>query len=250
MFMRFVHYHVQVDRVVDFRRRYEEVSIPTLKTVHGCLSATLIESVGGVPECVSMTLWESKDAAEEYERSDVFRTLLESSRPFLAQSSEWKIQLTQDLRLEYQPVADEPIVEAFEVMSLRDGEEIPKGDTLFVRIVSPQVRVDSVAEFKKLYLEQILPELRRAPGCRYAYLVENSAGEEKLLSVSIWNSLQDAEAYEASGAYDLLTSKVQHTFSRLLQWKMQLEKEKSSQIVTTEDTSVKGYSVVVGRKFV
>lgn len=249
MFMRFVHYHVDPERVPDFRRRYEETSIPTLMTVRGCLSATLIESIGSGAECVSMTLWESRETAEAYERSEVFQRLLESSRPYLAQSSEWKVLLTEDLHLEYAPAVEEPVVEAFEVMTRGADAEIPKGDSLYVRIVAPQIRSESVEEFRNLYLEQVLPELRRAPGCRYAYLVENPTHREKFLSVTIWNSSQDAEAFERSGAYEVLTARVQHTFSNLVQWKMQLEKEKKQQVVTTDDTSVKGYSVVVGKRF-
>jgi len=249
MFIRFVHAHVNPDKLQKFRQTYSDVILRTLKSTAGCVSATLIQSTTSQDEYVSMTIWESQADAERYESSGVFRKLLESIEPYLAQSSEWKIQLSKELQLEYLPMKEDPVVKSYEVAVLDGESDLPSGETLFVRIVSPHVRRESADEFRRLYTEEILPALRVAPGCRYAYLVENDAEDDRFLSVTIWNSAQDAEAYEHSGTFDNLTAKVQHTFSDIFQWKMQLERDVSNQVVTTEDLKVKGFSVVLGSRF-
>ena len=56
-----------------------------------------------------MTLWDSQSHADAYEKSGLFRELLEEAKPFLSSSSEWKIQLTEDFSLDYQPTPEEPV---------------------------------------------------------------------------------------------------------------------------------------------
>lgn len=246
MFMRFVHYRVQHELIDDFRRRYEEVSIPALKTVPGCRSATLIQGADADDEWISMTIWDSRDDAEAYEKSDVYKTLSQSSRLFLAQSSEWRVQLNKDLQLALEPVPEEPVVRTYEVAAHTGEGAMPGGESMYVRIVAPQVRRECVDEFRRLYTREILPVVRNEPGCRYAYLVEGADERDQFLSVTIWENARVAERYERSGDFQRLTEKVRHTFSGVYQWKMELEQSTGSRVVTTEDMTVRGYWIVTG----
>ena len=44
-----------------------------------------------------------------------FEKLLDQAKPFLADSTEWKVQLSEDLELEYKPDGGEPDPEHFNV---------------------------------------------------------------------------------------------------------------------------------------
>lgn len=251
MYMRLVQVKVKPDRLGEQRRMYDEEVIPVLQKVPGCLFANLIESEHHPGECISMTLWHSREEAEQYERSGTFHELLRRASPFLAESSEWKIHLSEDLTLQYEPVPQEPVVKKYEVTA-SDNAGLPsrrQSTALFVRIVSPQIREEKLGEFKRIYTDQVLPTLRQVKGCRYAYLTENAQEEHRVISVTIWDSKQDAEAYEQGGVFAALKAKLEHTFAEVYQWKMQLEKDSGGQVVTSEEMTVDGYRVVAGKSF-
>jgi quinol monooxygenase YgiN len=251
MYMRLVHMKVKSDRLGEHHKMYDEEVIPALQKVPGCLFANLIESEDHPGDCISMTLWTTKDQAEQYGRSDKFKELLQQAAPFLADSSEWKIHLSEDLTLQYEEVKEEPVVDAYEVTAgeRAEGASRKQSTALFIRIVSPQIREEKHEEFKNIYVNEILPALRQVKGCRYAYLTENAKEKNRIISLTIWDSKQDAEAYEQSGLFESLKTKIEHTFAEIYQWKMQLEKDSGGQVVTSEEMTVGGYKVVAGKSF-
>jgi heme-degrading monooxygenase HmoA len=107
-----------------------------------------------------------------------------------------------------------------------------------------------LAEFRNIYGSEIIPTLKKTKGCRFAYLTENIQEEDDAISVTIWDSKEDADNYEKSGVFEDLTEKVKHTFSNLFQWKMALEKDsQGSKISTSADLKVSHYTMVAGRNF-
>lgn len=251
MYMRLVQAKYKPDSLSMLRQVYDEGIIPRLQTIPGCLCACLIKSEVIRDEGVSLTLWDSKEHAEDYEKSGVFQELLEKVKPYLSESSEWKIQLSKDLELEYKPVPEEPVVTSYPTLAQTEGK-IPdheKTSTMYLRILSIKVKPGRMEEFSKLYLEEIIPALRDVKGCRYAFLTENIERENETLSITIWDSKEDADEYERNMIFDTLKRKVEHTFSDVYQWKAALEMEYSSRVVTSEDPSVKTYNVVTGRSF-
>ncbi len=251
MFMRFVHFRVKPDMMPALHRQYEEHVIPTLHATSGCLYASLIRGVQHADECISMTLWESPAHAAAYEQSGVFGQLVKDAQQFLADSSEWKIHLSDDLELKYEPVHEEPVVSTYNVATQKNGGLIPRqqGDGLYVRIVSPQVHPGKIEELRRIYAAEFLPRMRALKGCRYASLIDNAKDPEKVVSISIWDSKREADDYESSGVFVELTNRVKHTFSEIYQWKMQLERETGKHVMTSEEMMVEGYSVVTGRSF-
>ena len=251
MFMRFLHVRVKPESMGGLRRLYTEEVIPALRATKGCLYASLIQGTVHGDECISMTLWESPQDAEAYERGGLFQKLLHDAEPFFADSSEWKVHLSTDLELKYEQVREEPVVNAYNVPATSVGK-FPLGSQtggLYVRIVSPQVRPGKMDEFKKLYTTIVQPAMLKVKGCRYASIIENAKDPGKVISISIWDSKHDADDYEISGAFDALTDQVKHTFSELYQWKMQLQKETGKHVVTSDEVTREGYSVVTGRSF-
>jgi quinol monooxygenase YgiN len=130
-----------------------------------------------------------------------------------------------------------------------DDSSIKEEDDLFVRIVSAKIQEGKVNEFKELYSKEIMPVLQASEGCLYAFLNKNLKEMDEFLSVSIWKSKADADAYENSGKFEELTNKVKHTFSHFYLWKMALEQETKGKIRTSEDMRVDHYTMVAGKSF-
>ncbi len=252
MFMRFVQLKVKEDSIRNLTGIYEREIIPALGKVDGCLYAGLIQSAGRLDECISLTLWESASAADDYVAGGTFSKLLESIEPFLAGTSEWKIKLTEDQKVEYVPVGEAPTVKAYNVTLAHPGPGVAPdgGGELYVRILAVRLKAGGMPEFRRIYEHEILPALYETPGCRYAYLTEDVGNPDNALSLTVWNRREDADNYEKSGKFGLLVRKISHLLAGLYQWKMALGKEPGKAAVTSEDMTSEGYHIVTGRGFV
>jgi heme-degrading monooxygenase HmoA len=251
MFLRLLHVSINIDRQPEFHKLYEHEIIPVLKNMPGCLYAGLVQDVQHREEGMSLTLWDTREHAETYERSGVFENLLARSRPFFSDSPNWTMRLSENLELEYGPVPQEPVVHSYSDAGQNDSANLHAevASSMYLRIVSMVLQPDKIREFLSLYDDHILPSLRNTRGCRYVHLAENAANRSEMLSITLWNSRQDAESYESSGLFERLKEKIRPTLSALYQWKMGLEKEMGKEAVTSEDLSVRSYTVVMGQAF-
>ncbi len=251
MYMRFVYLKIKPETLSKLRQHYEEKIIPRLQKMPGCLYAGLILSELHPDEGISMTLWDSLKHAEDYEKSGLYDELLQGLQHYLSDSLLWKIQLSKDLKLEYQPVAEEPVVKSYAFLAKKDAKILAQDKTpvMYLRIVSVKIKPGKMEMFREIYREKIIPALSAVKGCRYAYLTGSIEEENEAISVTIWDSREDADNYEKSGLFNELTEKLKHTFAELYQWKMALEKEGVRQAVTSEDLAVKYYNIVTGKSF-
>ena len=92
MFMRIVNLKVKEGRMPDFARFYENRVIPAFQESGGCLYASLLRPSDDDQECVSMTWWRDKEAADAYETSGRYDQLLDDSDDLLAEVSEGRVQ--------------------------------------------------------------------------------------------------------------------------------------------------------------
>ncbi len=250
MFMRLVQLNVERPVISEFREAYNRDVIERLQKTDGCRFAGLIES--GAEECefISLTLWDKQEQAESYEKGGVYEELLGKIRQYLQNSSEWKIQLSENLELEYQQVSEEPVIKKYAVRAQADKSDTRSIDSrLYVRIVSLSIQEGKEEEFKQIYTDEIIPALLTTEGCKYAYLTQSVQDKSGFISVTIWDSKGDADLYESSGKFDALVNKVSHTFSQFYRWKMALERDYSANIKTSEDMKVESYNLVTGKNF-
>ena len=250
MYMRLVQMKVELQKLPEMQDFYRQTVIPSLHTVKGCIYASLIQSHDHQGECFSMTLWDDQIHADEYGKSTLYRDLITNIKSYLADSTEWKIQLSENLTLETVPVVEEPVVKSYAIEEFKDGVASgPEQSQLYVRIFVPKVHKGKMKEFRKIYAEDVLPALRTVKGCRYAFLTEGGNDQDEVLSITIWDSQQDAAAYESSELISQLAKKLSNTFSELYQWKFDLEKGSGRKIITSEDIQVKHYQIVTGESF-
>jgi len=259
MFMRIVQMDVNPDKILEFVHTYERTIIPELQKTRGCIYAGLVQSLEDQSKGLSLTLWETQADAVAYEQSGKYDQLINVSRPFFSDVSEWKLQLSEDLRLEYAPVVPEPEVKFYVVEPLQDGQSdfaCVRAESGYLRIVLMRINPGRIQDFIRIYEQEIIPALRLVQGCRQACLVKGTKESNELLSVTIWDSLKHAQTYEATGQFERLTQKVRPTFSDLAQWKMTLDEQPidgpdalARKVVTSDDIAVRTYSIAVGRAF-
>lgn len=252
MYMRFLHLKAKETQPDIIRSFYDSIVIPELQKINGCLFACLIQNNTISNDYISLTLWDSKKIAEDYEKSDVFLKLLSQIEPFLAESSEWKIQLSEEMQLQYKPVPEKPQIEDYTVTAkgaIAKNIEPQKSKSLYLRLVSMKLEKNKIDEFRKIYTNEVLPALQSTKGCSFAYLVESLHRQNEVISITIWENKQSADAYESSGRFNQLVEKLKPTFSKFYRWKMALEKDFSGEVKTSDDLKLTEYSMVSGRSF-
>ncbi len=249
--MRMVEVKVKEGLTSQLRTHYAERVIAGLSQVHGCRYAGLLQEARHHDQCISLTLWDSEADSLAYERGGVFESLLAETRPYLLESTESRIQLSQNLTLEYVPIPQEPVITVMPVEAtsneLKSNEAI--GSPMWVRIISLKVKPGKLDEFKQFYVDHVIPRLRSVRGCRYVYLTGRAQRPDEILSVTSWDTKDDADRYEQSGAFGVLLRSQQHVLSDLYQLKKDEEKEGDVRSTTSEDPVVEQYTVLVSKSF-
>lgn len=251
MHLRLVHAKAKPEATASLQKIYTDTVIPVLQATPGCVYACLMQSSRNPEDMVSLTLWESIADAEAYVETGTFGELMNRVRPFLAESTEWRTGLSREMKLEYTPVPQEPTVSAYPVsLDLPTKQRVgSESGNLYLRIVSVILKPERKDEYYGLYLNEIIPTLQATRGCIHAYLIMPSKGKNESLSITIWDSKASADAYEQEGLFGELVGKVKHTFTDMVQWKMELDAKQQKHAASTEDLKVEGFSVVAMKSF-
>jgi quinol monooxygenase YgiN len=251
MFMRFIHLRIQPDKLADFEQFYEQRIATAIGEAGGCLFAGLLSNPEHPSECVSLTLWNDPESAANYESSGLYDRLLEEIDPFLWRSNEWRVRLSDDLTLEYEPVHEAPVIEAFPVET-ESGDAVDIGPTspnMYLRIVSGKVKPGKMEAFTEYYENSIIPLLLATDGCRYAYLARGTGDSNEALSVTLWDSQSKASAYEQYGGFRDIIKTIEPYISSVYQWRMTLDSSRKARETSSEDLQIEGYQIVAGESF-
>ena len=71
---------------------------------------------------------------------------------------------------------------------------------MFARVTTVHVQADKIAETIRIYNESILPAVKAANGNRGVFLLMDQASGTGM-SITVWNTQAEGEAYDASGSY-------------------------------------------------
>ncbi len=251
MYMRLFHLKIKPEGLELAHYYYQDTVLPRLRTMPGCRFARLIQNRSEPSDLISMTLWERQQDAEAFQQSPVFEQMMAEFSVFLADSSVWKVQLSQKLELEYRPEIQEPVIQSYPVSTQRTlvKPETCGASPLFVRIVQHKIQPGKMEEFRKLYRETIIPILEKIRGCCSAYMMENLQNGEEVVSITVWKNQRAAEDYEQSGQFQDMIDRVKHCYTQLFQWKMSLARNGEKQAKTSDDMQVDHYTVVSGEEF-
>ena len=83
-------------------------------------------------------------------------------------------------------------------------------------------------------------------GFRHAFLVESTQVDNDVLSVTVWENKEKADAYETSGRFDYLVDEIKPLLSSLFQWKFSLGSSGEDHVVTSDDLRVEGFEMLTG----
>ena len=251
MHLRMVEAVVKKDGDQSLEHLYTGKIIPSLENTPGCIFAGLLQRQDQPSHYISLTLWRMENDAQNYVDSGEYRKNLQTIEHILDEGDEWKIQLSRENTVEYTPVESEPEVKSFTVSNYRDA--LPPhlaAKSSYLRILSLKIKSGREDEFKKIYNDEILPELELVNGCQFAILLDNSGIDGEMISLTIWDDAASVDYYEQEGLFNSFMGRLNHTLGDLYRWKMALEnRSKSATAVTSQDIGVSKYTMITGKNF-
>jgi quinol monooxygenase YgiN len=250
MFLRFVKVKIRPNKAGEFEQFYDEHVRPELQRTPGCLFAALMSSQSDVIEAVSMTIWDTRGDAERYERSGIYQSILDEARPFVLESDEWRMRLHDADALLDRVHADEPAVTSYPIQTGDPDHipDVPHAQHYYLRIVSARVKPGLLYRMITAYEEQIVPVLTKVDGCHTAFLARGHADPQHVLSITLWDSAEKAEAYEKSGLFQEMYEKAKPMLSSFSEWKMALDPNQPDE-PEADDLDISGWQVVSSSEF-
>lgn len=218
MYLRMVTHSVHEGKEADMAAAYEQTIFPALRSTPGCIFAALLHNTSDKSECVSLTIWKTRQEALAYEAGGLYNTLVEVLRPFFAASNEWKLELSEDLSLEYTPISVEPTIERF-ADSVAGSEEIArlKAKPFAVQILSLTVQEDRKKAFEDIFASEIHPRFRQHKGFIELLLLRQ---EREYYIISFWDGTVDIMAPSGVDSVSELIESIRGVLPSFIRWKL------------------------------
>jgi heme-degrading monooxygenase HmoA len=217
MFLRMVTHVIRAEESETWAEVYTQSVLSALRSTEGCVFASLLQNTGNAPECVSLTLWKSQKESTAYEESGLYTRLVDILRPFFAESTEWKLELSKDLSLEYTPIQVEPTVERFDD-SVAGSETISrlKAKPFAVQILTLAVQEDQVGSFEILFSSDIHPKYKMHKGFIDLILVRE---HHKFHIISFWDETVDIELSAGIHSMNYLLESIYAILPSFVRWR-------------------------------
>ena len=79
---------------------------------------------------------------------------------------------------------------------------------MVVRLTRFNLSPEKAGEAKRIYYQEVVPEIKKQKGNTNVMLLEPTDGSNEYISVTVWEDKTDAEAYESSGKYKEMVDKI------------------------------------------
>jgi len=76
---------------------------------------------------------------------------------------------------------------------------------MFARVAWGKVKAGSWQDYEKLYHDEILPDTRNLKGLVFRELLQGADDSTEGISLTLWESREDLDAYEQSDVYKRIT---------------------------------------------
>ena len=85
---------------------------------------------------------------------------------------------------------------------------------MYVRLTYLSFLPGKVEEVKKIYNEELLPIVKQQKGNLDCKLLEPVDRADDYISMTVWDSKEDADSYQSRGIYKQLVDRVRETFAK------------------------------------
>jgi len=123
MYVRIVSVNVDPEKIGEARKRFNEIVLPALRAQKKCLFAFLSEEIEDSHHMLSVSIWDSEQAALKYELSGDFERLTRQLQDTFSHDYQWKMALAPSTVAGTSSVAETDI-RGYEIVT---GGRLPTG---------------------------------------------------------------------------------------------------------------------------
>ncbi|MBI2428503.1 MAG: antibiotic biosynthesis monooxygenase [Ignavibacteriales bacterium] len=246
MFLRMVSVGIRAEHALKIAEEYDRNVVTALRTQPGCSFASLLQNINDTTDCISLTIWNTKSDADEYEKSGVFKRLVESLRTFYEESNEWELKLTDDLSIDYTPVQIDPTVKGYddadtEKKYIRKFNITPYAATVITLSVQP----DKTQDFQDIFVTKVIPKFTEHKGFIHIILLRKS---NEFNIISFWDETIDFNASFNDQVLRSLTRSIFEMLPSSVQWQVSHKSSKAS-FASSEEITASVYRCLTGEWF-
>lgn len=118
---------------------------------------------------------------------------------------------------------------------------------MFMRFVQLGIKPEAAPAFERFYAHRVGPALLNVDGCVFARLIKSIEQEAEFISFTLWNSQEQALAYEESGQYKALLKENEPFEAVSNEWKIQLTDDNTLEYrPVRHEPDVKALPIVAG----
>ena len=218
MFLRMVTHIIHAEESEKNAETYARSVLSALRSTQGCAFASLMQNTANPQECISLTIWDSRKASTDYEESGLYLKLVDSLRPYFLESTEWKLELSEDLSLEYTPLKVEPTVERFDE-SVADSGNIfrLRANPFAVHLLTLSVNEEQRAAFKSTFSTVVHPKYKLHKGFIDLVMVRQ---ERKFHIISFWDETVDIGPSSGIQSIDQLIESIYKVLPSFVRWRI------------------------------
>ncbi|MHB1048459.1 MAG: antibiotic biosynthesis monooxygenase family protein [Bacteroidota bacterium] len=246
MFLRMVTHAIRSTEAEQMAELYHRTVITALRTTPGCAFAALLQNTANAQECISLTIWNTPKDSYDYEESGLFLQLVNALRPFFLESNEWKLELSDNLSLEYTPIQSEPTVERYSE-SDAGAEKITamKANPFAVQIFTLSVQEDKVQDFHAIFSSEIHPKFKTHKGFIDLILVRQN---REFHIISFWDETVDIQSPSGIHSINDLLKSIYSILPSFIRWKVS-HRSTSHTSASSEDIKAAIYRSLVAEWF-
>lgn len=246
MFLRMVSVGIRAEHAVKIAEEYDRNVVTALRTQPGCSFASLLQNINDKRDCISLTIWNSKEDAAEYEHSGVFKRLVESLRAFYEESNEWELKLSDDLSIEYTPVQVDPTVKGYddddmEKKYIRKFNVTPYAATIITLSVQPE----KIREFQEIFVANVMPKFMGHKGFIHIILLRKN---NEFNIIAFWDETIDFSSSFNDQTLRSLTRSIFEMLPSSVQWQVSHKAAKTS-FASSEEITASVYRCLTGEWF-
>jgi len=246
MFLRMVTHAIRRDVSEKSVETYNQSIMPALRTTTGCAFAAFLQNTIDLQECISLTIWNSQKESFDYEESGLYKKLVDSLRPYFTESSEFKLELSADLSLEYTPIVEEPTVKRFSE-SVANSENISslKAAPFAIQVLSLTVQDDKIEEFEKIFSAEIHPKFISQKGFIDLIVVRQ---DREFYVLSFWDETVDIQSPSGEHSLNELLYSISKILPSFIRWRVS-HKNASSMSASSEEAKSTVYRCLTAEWF-
>ncbi len=246
MFLRMVSMSIRAEHSLKIAEEYDKNVVPALRHQPGCSFASLLQNIHDTKDCISMTIWDSKQEADEYEKSGVFKQLVETLRSFYEESNEGELKLNDDLSIEYTPIQIDPSVKGFDDDDT-EKEYIQKFNITpyAANIITLTVQPDKIQEFQEIFASKVIPKFSEQKGFIHIILLRKS---NEFNIITFWDETIDLNSSFGEQTLRTLTRSIFELLPSSVQWQVSHKASRSS-YASTEEMKGSVYRCLTGEWF-